>query len=180
MSGKHRERTDYGNVAEVCRRAASRVLRRDPHAAEDAAQEAVMKLWRCDRSRKRCRGLSVPVAQRYGFAVTCARRAAFDEARRRSTAWAPGALTEEPLAPEEPGEAERCEEASAAQAEARRRLDVALRALTRSERGVIRLRFVARVSDAWIARHYGISEGAARVRVCRAVAKMRAADRSGA
>lgn len=130
----------------------TRRILRDPHEAEEATQEALVRAW---RQRHRCREQSAP--------VPWLRRIARNEALRLIERKPPALLTE--LGPEpEPGELG--EEPQDLLVE---RLTVwqALAHLTAQERELVVLRYIDDLAHPEIARRLGIPEATVRVRLHR-------------
>lgn len=153
------EQWDWSIIEARCRAEALRILRQ-PHDAEEAAQEAVARAW---RSRHRCRNPAEPLP----WCAQIARNEALRLLARRRGQEGVVALDEheeleDPYADQE-----------ASHAEARVDIVRALRVLTPHERLLTALRYEHDWSHADIATRLGIPEATARVRLHRVHKRLR-------
>ena len=134
----------------TCLREAQRILR-DRDAAEDAAQEAVLRAW---RARGNCRDAGAATAWLRTIAANEARRVGAQRRFRRHEPLEERALADPSVEPAE----QRLGDLAVAQLLAR---------LPPRERPLMHLRYVADLSQAEIAASLGIPEGTVKVRLHR-------------
>ena len=135
----------------TCLREAQRVLR-DPDAAEDAAQEAVLRAW---KARDSCRDARTATGWLRTIAANEARRVGAQRARVRRFEPLDSSDVIDPAT--EPNQ-ERLSDLAVAQL---------LAILPARDRRVMQLRYLAGLSQAEIARSLGIPEGTVKVRLHR-------------
>ena len=149
---------DWTALRAACSREARRLVF-DPHDAEEAAQEAVIRAW---RHRSKCRQQEDPVRWVTHIARMEALRVLDKRKTRRSRETA-----DEPHAPALM-EAPRTDDVVL-------RLDVAaaLRHLSDSDRALVRARYVEDLTQAEVAQRLEMPEGTAKVRLHRARNRLR-------
>jgi RNA polymerase sigma-70 factor (ECF subfamily) len=143
---------DWSQARSICLAETRRVLR-DSHAAEDAAQEALLRAW---NARETCRA---PDA-----AAGWLRRIAGNEARRLAARRLPTPTPEADLA-------RSC--AHVEQQTSEIALEAMLAQLPERERELVRLRYVSDLTQPQIAERLGVPEGTVKVRLSRSRAKLR-------
>jgi RNA polymerase sigma-70 factor, ECF subfamily len=147
---------DWELARRTCMREASRMLH-DPHEAEEAVQEALVRAW---RQRRSCRGSPGPWLRR--IARNECLRLIERRRLRRTAELVPDAHEAEPVG----------REAVEAVPD---RLDVrdALARLTAEERHLVTLRYVMELAQPDIARRLGVPEATVRVRLHRIRKRLR-------
>ena len=142
---------DWAKARAICLRETRRVLR-DPHAAEDAAQEAVLRAW---NARSHCR-----TAQAFHSWL---RAIAGNEAMRLAQRHTRTAAREAPGAAEDaPEESNTLDERLGVIA-----LDQILAPLAPADRDLMRLRYLDGLTQTQIAHSLGLPEGTVKVRLHR-------------
>ena len=151
---------DWSIARRRCLREARRILR-DPHDAEEAVQEALIRAW---RQRNRCRTPSAPTA----WLLQITRNESLRILDRRGRTQRREAPDERPL------EAS-AEDPALERLPARIATEGALSGLRADDRALLELRYVADLSQPEVARVLGLPEGTVKVRLHRIRGRLRRA-----